>query len=125
MYWAAYYGDIDTVKCIVEDFKVDPNDKDNIGYTPLHEASFSGHLNVVKYFIDYGVNPAIKNEDGKTPLHLASYNGKLEIVKYLIEICKVDSNIKDKDGKTPLNLAMDKKHFNIINYFNDKYQFEN
>lgn len=33
-----------------------PSPKDNAGYTPLHEASTKGHLNIAKMLLMYGAN---------------------------------------------------------------------
>ena len=33
-----------------------------VGYTPLHEASFAGHLPIVKYLVEAGADPLIINK---------------------------------------------------------------
>ena len=57
--------------------------KDNNGWTPLHSASYKGHLEVVKYLISVGADIYAENIFGWTPLYYASYKGHLEVVKYL------------------------------------------
>ena len=91
---------------LVEECKADPNIKDNDGWTPLHYASYNGHLDIVKYLVEKGkADPIIENKYGSTPLIVATINGHPDIVKYLVEECKVDPNIKNDDGETPLKLA--------------------
>jgi ankyrin repeat protein len=50
----------------------DKNLKNNDGWTPLHSASYNGHLEVVKYLVGAGCDKNLKNNDGWTPLHWAS-----------------------------------------------------
>ena len=69
------------------------------------EASYEGHLKVIKYLIENGkVNVNSKDDDGWTALMRASWRGYSEIVKYLVEK-GADINIKNNDGKTTLDLA--------------------
>ena len=69
------------------------------------EASYEGHLKVIKYLIENGkVNVNSKDDDGWTALMRASWRGYSEILQYLIEI-GADINIKNNDGKTALDLA--------------------
>jgi len=57
---------LDTVKCLVEEFKQDLNEKGPKGYTPLMIAARTGNLDVVRYLIRSGADPTIANEDGHT-----------------------------------------------------------
>ena len=69
------------------------------------EASYEGHLKVIKYFIENGkVNVNAKDDDGWTALMRASWRGYSEIVKYLVKNGS-DINIKNNDGKTALDLT--------------------
>ncbi len=64
------------------------NDTDTQGHTPLHWASWSGHLDVVEYLIVKGANINAKcNADG-TPLDIARSEGHNDIVEYLKEKLK-------------------------------------
>ena len=52
---------------------------------PLHLACYSGHLCVVKYFIDeLKCKPTIPGEFRSTPLHYACGGGQLNIIQYLV-----------------------------------------
>jgi ankyrin repeat protein len=42
----------------------DKEAQDNNGWTPLHHASYNGHLGVVKYLISIGCNKETKNKNG-------------------------------------------------------------
>lgn len=79
------------------------------GYTPLHEASRHGHVEVVKELLRHPkIDSTIKHNDGyTTPLHLASLNGHVEVVKQLLHhhaAAKIDDvNVVQADGYTPLH----------------------
>ena len=102
---------------MIETCRVDPKAKENNGCTALHLASYTGHLEIVKYFIETcQVDPKAKDNFGRTALHLASRNGHLEIVKYFVETCQVDIDAKTKEGKTPKDLALEFKRSNVMEY---------
>ena len=60
------------------------NAKNDRGRTPLHGASLSGNIDVVKLFIDRGVNLDIKDRDEETAIDLAIGRGHSEIIKFLL-----------------------------------------
>ena len=74
------------------------------GFTPLHEAASSGHLDISELIIG--------DDFGYTPLHLATIHGHFDICKLII------GNIQNKNpvahnGQTPLLLAAEGGYFDI------------
>lgn len=67
---AAQTGDLEQIKKHVEKSKDVVNAKDPNGWTPLHEASRGGHVEVVKYLIENGADFDSRtfNGTGETPL---------------------------------------------------------
>lgn len=61
-----------------------PDQKDNAGYTPLHEASSRGHLDIARLLLQHGANPSETSPSGIRPLHDAVENGDMEIVRLLL-----------------------------------------
>ena len=60
-----------------------PNAPDKDGKTPIHEAAFRGHKEIVKILALLTENPNAPDEHGKTPIYWATLNRHTEIVKIL------------------------------------------
>ena len=78
LYWAAGNGQLDIIKCLVE------NGADIHAWEDyaLRCACSYGQLDMVKYLIEKGANIHAYNDEA---LRYATGNGYLEIVEYLIE----------------------------------------
>ena len=74
----------------------------------LHDASFYGHLGVVKTLLREGEDIDEKDDEGYRPLHKASEEMHLEIAKLLIEK-GADINALSDEGYAPLHSAIAKK----------------
>ena len=103
---SAEKGDLAKIKQLVEQQGVDVNAKDSsTGGTALMYASYSGHLEIVKYLISKGADVNAKSDNGSTALIVASgEKGHLEVVKYLVSK-GADINAKSDSGMTALNVA--------------------
>jgi len=53
-------------------------------FTPLHSASASGQINVVRLLLDYGVEVDAVSCHGNTSLHIACLNGQDMVASELI-----------------------------------------
>ena len=83
----------------------DVNGTHESGLTPLHYASWKGHVEVVNRLIQAGgeVNTQ-RSSDGRTPLHRASEEGHVEVITTLLA-AGADKTIKNRYGKTPHDVA--------------------
>ena len=63
----------------------DINVKTNYGSTPLHNASYQGHLEIVKYLLSKGANKEIRRSDGDSPLDFAKEKKYKEIIYLLTD----------------------------------------
>ncbi|KAG5793661.1 hypothetical protein H9Q69_007311 [Fusarium xylarioides] len=111
LHLAARYGLVDVAQELVDqrieakgdDAKTD--EKDSSGYTPLHYASWYGHLDIVKLLLES--NSSSINATGNdmwTPLHLAIWGEHDRVVSYLIGK-GADLDMETHYGWTPLNTA--------------------
>lgn len=105
----ASFDDFD-VNNIIGNFK---NDYSSI----LHECSFYGLIDAVKFLIeDMKANVNIQSHIGDTPLHLASIGGHDEVVRYLIDFAHADCNIQNNDWNTVLHFASSNENVGLVHY---------
>ena len=77
--------------------------------TPLMDAIFRGHKDVVKVLLDGGAKPDLLDPcwtGGWTPLYLAAWTGNKEIVQLLLER-RANPNTAIISGHTPLNAIVE------------------
>ena len=99
------------MKRLVEERHVDPS------YKGLCYASYFGHLDIVKYFVEERkCNIECKDQLGQTPLHYAAAQGRLAIVKYLIEEKGCDPMCRGPRSWTTLHFACESCHLDLVKY---------
>ncbi|KAF4331871.1 subtilisin-like serine protease [Fusarium beomiforme] len=86
---------------------------DNNGWTPVIEASFKGHVEVVKLLLENEADITIASNIGVTPVIAASLNGHVEVVKLLLEN-EADITITSNDGWTPIYAASSNGHVEVV-----------
>uniref|UniRef100_A0ABD2XL81 Uncharacterized protein n=1 Tax=Trichogramma kaykai TaxID=54128 RepID=A0ABD2XL81_9HYME len=93
--------------------------KDDVGNTPLHEASKCRNRQVAALLLIRGADPKAANEDGKTPRHfLCRRNDDDGLAEMLFEFCdeqqlKIRVDARDKLGNAPLHLALADRHYMV------------
>jgi ankyrin repeat protein len=76
------------------------------GWTPLHLASFFGHVDAVRALLESGadVRAVSRNSLGNTPLHAAAAGRHDEVARLLLTH-GADAHAVDGGGYTPLQIA--------------------
>lgn len=93
---------------------VKPLDARKVGkYTPLHWASYKGHLNIVWLLLKIGISPLRIDMYGNSSVHQAAASGNLDVLQcYLSK--GVDVNMKNARGHTPLDLTTEESTKKLI-----------
>lgn len=96
----------DVIAYCVDRLNMNPDLKDNAGYTPLHEACSRGHLEIARILLQYGANHSETALSGIRPLHEAIENGHVEIVRLLISY-GADPCLATYSGQLPIAMVED------------------
>ena len=72
--------------------------------TPLHQAAYCGHVEIVSVLLDAGCPIDLQDLYGKNALHYAARGGSVEVIDFLVER-GLDVNGRAIDGRTPLHWA--------------------
>lgn len=86
--------------------KINVNQQDQNGSTPLHYAAMYGNFRLAEAAIKAGGDPNVRNESGNNALWTAVFHarGEYEIVE-LYKKAGADAQSKNKAGRSPLDLA--------------------
>ena len=101
---AAKHNDVTALKSLLAS---DPNlidARDTDGSTPLHCATWKGHVEAAEFLVASGadVNAVNQNEHyGTTPLHAAAHANQPKIAKLLLDN-GANTKAKDMEGRTPM-----------------------
>jgi len=102
--WAAQHNQMDIVKAIIKDKPGLLSVKDEDGYTPLHRASYSGHVDVMRELLNAGADPSATTMEGWTPLHSACRWNQAAGAELLLAH-GAPLNLTTQGGQTALHLA--------------------
>lgn len=105
LYDAAYYGELDRLKSLLQKYPDSLNLSDGKGIPPpLFGAVWMNHLEVAQYLLSQGANPNVRNPVRQTPLHHAAELNELEMARLLLE-SGATADVRDTNGATPLSEA--------------------
>ena len=102
---AAKAGDIAKVRALLGTDADLVNACDTDGSTPLHCATWKGHVEIVAFLLDAGADVNVHNQNehwGTTPLHAAAHANQAAIAQLLIDH-GAEVNAQDLNGETPMH----------------------
>ena len=106
---------VDPAVCrVFIDAGADIETKNEDGCSPLHLASRSGALEVVKMLVRAGAGVNVTDDDGRTCLIHAARKGHSETVRYLVGLPEVDVNHCNNKNETALHCATNKGHTDVV-----------
>ena len=89
---------------------------DKHGFTALHEAAQSGHLQVVQLLVERKFDVNAPDKDGDTPAMRAASCNHLEVVQYLHQHGAVLADQVNADGETIASVAADSDCHRVLRY---------
>jgi ankyrin repeat protein len=112
---AAENGDIAKVRALLKD---NPNlvfSKNLKGSTPVHQAAWKGHGNIVKLLLANNADVNVTDPSGITPLHAAAVHGHLRVVEILLAgKAEINAKKSNANGTTPLHFAALHGHKKVV-----------
>ncbi|XP_077998641.1 ankyrin repeat domain-containing protein 49-like [Glandiceps talaboti] len=102
--WAAENNHLEIITELLGKSRNLINVHDGDEYTPLHRASYNGHIQAVELLLKNGANVKARTQDGWQPLHSACKWNNAEVASILLQNGS-DINSQTNGGQTPLHLA--------------------
>ena len=102
------------VRVLIKDFHFSANRSD--GRTPLHQACFKGHTDLVRQLVvEHGADVGARDNDNWDALMYAVAGGHQELVRALIKEFHFNANMsRNSNGRTPLHQACIKGHTDLV-----------
>ncbi|XP_017444434.1 ankyrin repeat domain-containing protein 42 isoform X1 [Rattus norvegicus] len=93
---AAFKGDLEMLKKLIDDGVINLNERDENGSTPMHKAAGQGHIDCLQWLVEMGADSNITNKAGERPSDVAKRFAHLAAVKLLEGLQKYE--IDDIEG---------------------------
>ncbi len=113
---ASRFGHFDIVKYLIEQNRININERNDERYTPLIYSCVEGHSEISELLIKNGANINVKGRHGNTPLIFSCMGKHKECVRVLLNH-KVDVQDRNTAGYTALMIAGaegDTEIFNLL-----------
>jgi hypothetical protein len=116
LHGAAFSGNLEVVRILIEYDPADINARDEDGSTPLLFASQCQDFkdgSVLQLLLEHGADVNVQDQIGWTPLHQASINGALEVVCLLLDH-GADVELKNNYGQTALQVTAERRYDRVV-----------
>ncbi|XP_071116426.1 ankyrin repeat and KH domain-containing protein mask-like [Haliotis cracherodii] len=114
LFYASGDGDLEEVKRLLTTPGVDINSRGEWSRTPVIEAAYWGHREVVELLVSEGADVSLVDVDGDNILHYACRGGDVETVKYVLSLHVVDINSRGDGSRTPVMEAAEWGHREVV-----------
>lgn len=102
------YGDSRVLRSLMASSEVDPDIRNDEGFTALYLATQQDKAEKVRLLLEHpDINPNRVSKRGYAPLHFAAIYGFTDVAIALLSHPDIDPNIETKWGSTPLHYAED------------------
>ena len=91
----------------------DVNVLDKRGFSPLHQASEEGRIDIVRFFLEHDADINLQSSTGITPLGFASHAGEIEVSRLLLQR-GASVNFQSKRGHSPLHGTVKRGHLDVV-----------
>ena len=94
--------------------------KDKSGRTPLHYASGSNNILMVRYLIEsFTCRPDDPDYNGYTSVHAACEAGNMELVRFYLEDLNCNAHAETNDNRTILYYAIKSSNLELVRFLVD------
>ncbi|XP_071078677.1 multiple epidermal growth factor-like domains protein 10 [Haliotis cracherodii] len=115
LYYASVAGDLEEVKRLLSTPGVNINSRLVRSRTPVMEAAYRGHREVVELLVKEGANVSLVDTFGNNTLHCACMRGDVETVKYFVlSLHVVEIDARNKSGRTAAIMARLWRHQPVV-----------
>jgi ankyrin repeat protein len=104
---------IDIITKLILKFKMNPNEKDNVGFTPFMYACEYGNIELINLLIKYGADVNLYSDEGITCMLLAIVNANSNVVK-----CLLKNGFKLKEKSIQSSYLTDAAYLNDLEIVN-------
>ncbi|KAL4494067.1 hypothetical protein ABPG72_016023 [Tetrahymena utriculariae] len=105
IFYAVTSGNLEVVKFLIEEKKVNHQHKEFQDRTPFYLACFLGNMPIIEYLYEKGVNINEPSKLKRCALSKACYLGHVEVVKFLVSKPETDITMQDSKGRTGMHNA--------------------
>ena len=113
---AASNGYFRLCKVLLEKYSFNIHVSSNRGWSVLHCAVETGHLELFQYLIERGSNVHEQTKDGMNCLHIAAGNGWFRFCKVLLENYNFDILMDNDNGWSPVHFAAKAGDLELFQY---------
>ena len=114
LWYAAKFGHVLVISQLLDEFQLDINARDSQnGFTALHYAAESGHIDTIKFLIQQGASHTMADPEGKTAFSLSIRTAHSHVLNVYLQL-DIDLSQRDKDGQSLWHFAARNKNPHVL-----------